>query len=137
MARAHRGADGLSFVAACYDAQRGQIFGALYRCSFAGPATVEDELVISPEEFLSWVDAHAGRERVAWVSLDPQLIIGLPDWNKRVACGDAMEQCPPELATAIGKLAENRARSGLFTDPLALDANYVRRSDAEIFWKGR
>jgi hypothetical protein len=32
-------------------------------------------------------------------------------------------------------LAEERARKGEFTDVLRLDANYVRRSDAEIFWK--
>jgi hypothetical protein len=25
---------------------------------------------------------------------------------------------------------------GRFTDALALDANYVRRPDAELFWKG-
>ncbi len=31
----------------------------------------------------------------------------------------------------LAALAEGR-----FTDVLALDANYVRRSDAEIFWKG-
>jgi len=132
-----RGGNASGLVAACYDAQRGQIFGALYRCSTAGLATVEGELVISPEEFVSWVGAHAGPVGVNWVSLDPQLITSLPGWNKRLACGDAMNQCLPELATEIGRLAEDRARSGLFTDPLQLDANYVRRSDAEIFWKGR
>jgi hypothetical protein len=26
--------------------------------------------------------------------------------------------------------------AGRHTDALSLDANYVRRSDAEIFWKG-
>jgi len=36
----------------------------------------------------------------------------------------------------IGTIAEERAKAGEFSDPLALDANYVRRSDAEIFWKG-
>jgi hypothetical protein len=32
-------------------------------------------------------------------------------------------------------LGAQRAAAKSFTDPLLLDANYVRRSDAEIFWK--
>ena len=39
------------------------------------------------------------------------------------------------LAAGAAELGEERAREGKFTDPLLLDANYVRRSDAEIFWK--
>ena len=37
---------------------------------------------------------------------------------------------PRELAGAIGKLA-----LGQLQDPVALDADYVRRSDAELNWK--
>jgi hypothetical protein len=40
------------------------------------------------------------------------------------------------LAPVIGRLGFERARRGEFVDPLLLDANYVRRSDAELFWKG-
>jgi hypothetical protein len=36
---------------------------------------------------------------------------------------------PEALAAAIGRLA------GAGGDPAALDANYVRRSDAELLWK--
>jgi hypothetical protein len=74
---------------------------------------------------------------VSWVSLDPELVTSLPRWSKRSGRGDTMTQCSPDLAIAIGRLAEERARNGIFSDPLELDANYVRRSDAEIFWKGR
>jgi hypothetical protein len=48
-----------------------------------------------------------------------------------------MTLCRPDLACSIAELAEQRARLDQFTDPLLLDANYVRRSDAEIFWKDR
>ena len=37
----------------------------------------------------------------------------------------------------IGRLGLAALAQGRFTDALALDANYVRRSDAEIFWKGK
>ena len=39
------------------------------------------------------------------------------------------------LAGAIGRIAMRRYRSGDRPDPASLDANYVRRSDAELFWK--
>ena len=39
-------------------------------------------------------------------------------------------QTPRALAGAIGRLAETRLQ-----DPILIDANYVRRSDAELHWK--
>jgi len=39
------------------------------------------------------------------------------------------------LAGAIGRIAMRRYRSGHRPDPASLDANYVRRSDAELFWR--
>ena len=130
-----RGDAGL--IAAFYDAQRGQLFGGLYRKCDGKVENVEDEMVIAPEGFFDWVGARAGEMRVNWVSLDPDLITGLAGWERRLELGDGIECCAPELAVEIGSVAETRAREGIFSDPLALDANYVRRSDAEIFWKGR
>jgi len=130
-----RGEAGL--IAAFYDAQRGQLFGGLYRKCDGKVENVEDEMVIAPEGFFDWVGARAGEMRVNWVSLDPDLITGLAGWERRLELGDGIECCAPELAVEIGSVAETRAREGIFSDPLALDANYVRRSDAEIFWKGR
>ena len=40
-------------------------------------------------------------------------------------------QPPRDLAAAVALCAEKAA----WLDPAALDANYVRRSDAELFWK--
>lgn len=40
---------------------------------------------------------------------------------------------PPALAAAIGRIAAGRIHLG--KDPAAIDANYVRRSDAELMWK--
>ena len=36
----------------------------------------------------------------------------------------------------IGRIGLRQLKGGKTTDALGLDANYVRRSDAEIFWKG-
>lgn len=42
---------------------------------------------------------------------------------------------PRAIAGAIARIASGRFLSGEASDPAALDANYVRRSDAELFWK--
>jgi tRNA threonylcarbamoyladenosine biosynthesis protein TsaB len=47
----------------------------------------------------------------------------------------AVITAPRALAAAVGRIALERWRAGLAEDPAAIDANYVRRSDAELFWK--
>ncbi|MBV8708696.1 MAG: tRNA (adenosine(37)-N6)-threonylcarbamoyltransferase complex dimerization subunit type 1 TsaB [Acidobacteriaceae bacterium] len=39
------------------------------------------------------------------------------------------------LASAVAQCAERDLHRGVTGNPAALDANYVRRSDAELFWK--
>jgi tRNA threonylcarbamoyladenosine biosynthesis protein TsaB len=125
-----------SIVASCYDAQRGQLFAGLYRGTENRWQKLGDELVATPEEFIQAVDAQAASELVSWISLDPQLIRNLDLLRKRLAAGDVFLEASPTLAPILGKIAEERAKAGNFSDSLSLDANYVRRSDAEIFWKG-
>ncbi|MGH9711059.1 MAG: hypothetical protein ACRD37_10990, partial [Candidatus Acidiferrales bacterium] len=48
-----------------------------------------------------------------------------------------VERVSPLLAPVIGELAFARANCGEVTDALRLDANYIRRCDAEVLWKGR
>ena len=123
-------------LAAFYDAQRGQVFGAVYRTDGGLLESVGDEIVIAPEGFLQLVAKEAGTGAVQWASLDPELVTGLEGWGDRAGRGDVMEKVSPQLAATVGRIAEERAKAGKFSDPLELDANYVRRSDAEIFWKG-
>jgi len=124
------------FVAACYDAQRGQMFAAMYRRKEEGLEGIEEEMVLEATSFLGMATEKAGRDNIAWVTLDPDLITGAAGWKARAGLGDSMLQVEGDLADKVGEIAEERARKGQFTDPLELDANYVRRSDAEISWKG-
>ena len=124
------------FVAASFDAQRGQVFGGLYKCQGErGWSLIEEEMVIAPDEFVRWVGQHASGAGVRWITLDPQLIADVPSWKERVVRGETLIRCADGLAAGVAELGEEKARMGKFTDPLVLDANYVRRSDAEIFWK--
>ena len=125
------------YVAACYDAQRGHVFAGVYRRQGEHLALADQEMVVSPESLLDAIQYACGKEPVTWTSLQPDLITGLPGWQDRQHIGDTMLPCLPDLARSIAEIAERRAAGNQFTDVLALDANYVRRSDAEIFWKGR
>jgi tRNA threonylcarbamoyladenosine biosynthesis protein TsaB len=42
---------------------------------------------------------------------------------------------PHPLAGAIGRIAAREFAAGRALDPAAVDANYVRRCDAEMLWK--
>jgi tRNA threonylcarbamoyladenosine biosynthesis protein TsaB len=128
-------ASGIDWVAAFYDAHRGQIFAALYRATGSALSLADSEAVIAPADFLKAVNAKASTQPVRWLSLDPQLLSALPEWNSRAALHEQIELCPSNLAYSIGEIAQQRARDYLTTDSLHLDANYVRRSDAEVFWK--
>ncbi len=44
-------------------------------------------------------------------------------------------EAPSALAAAVALCAEQDGEEGKWLDPAALDANYVRRSDAELFWR--
>jgi tRNA threonylcarbamoyladenosine biosynthesis protein TsaB len=104
------------------DARRGQVYGAVY---------------------------NAALEPVC-----EEVVISLPDWLKSLPSGDLefitqgfpltgvegpvqgpVIEAPRALAGAIGKIAIKRFEGGLAEDPSAIDANYVRRSDAELLWK--
>jgi tRNA threonylcarbamoyladenosine biosynthesis protein TsaB len=129
-------ADAAGFVAASFDAQRGQVFGGLYEHEEkAGWKRIEEEMVISPEGFVEWVKQRVAAERVEWIALDPGLYRDLLGWKERAARGEKMRLSSDGLAAGVAELGEVRAREGKFTDPLVLDANYVRRSDAEIYWR--
>lgn len=123
------------WIAVYADAHRGQVFGALYRRQRSGLALVGEEMVISPQGFLSWVEEHAGKSAenaTAWASLDPEIMRQQPAWPEEAE----VQPIDPVLAPAIGRLGLRMAQQGRATDALHLDANYVRRSDAEILWKG-
>lgn len=65
-------------------------------------------------------------------SVRPEVVMKFDDWVRTFPEGDVeIVRGAMPLAGAIGKLAA--ARTAL--DPAGIDANYVRRSDAELFWR--
>ena len=124
------------YVAAFMDARRNQVFAALYRRGFAVPERIDDEMVIAPDKFLEWCSAKAGSENIDWVSTDPRCLTQAPGWPSRHSLNEIVQEVSALLAPRIGQIGFRLAQQDSLTDALHLNANYVRRSDAELFWKG-
>jgi tRNA threonylcarbamoyladenosine biosynthesis protein TsaB len=125
-----------SWVAAFANAQRGQVFGAVYRRNGKGLVRSGDEMVIAPGKFVEVAAELANGDRISWVSTDAECVVSEEAWKAREILGEKVECVSSVRAPMIGKVGLEALAKGLFTDALALDANYVRRPDAEIFWKG-
>ena len=121
------------FIAAYLDARRDQVFAALFQC---GGQAVEPETVSTLGDFMARVALRCASQPVLWRTPDAQLLCTEPGWSVRQQTGDVLDEATPPLASELAFAAYSRFLEGRVTDALALDANYVRRSDAEIFWKG-
>jgi tRNA threonylcarbamoyladenosine biosynthesis protein TsaB len=136
-AMAVQAAAGGQYVAAFVDAHRDQVFGGLYRREGPELSPVKDEMLAAPAEFLDWVKERSMNGRVRWISMDPEKMTALEGWRARTAEGESVEVSTSVLAPLIGRIGQQRALQGRLTDALGLDAQYLRRPDAEVFWKGR
>lgn len=125
-------------IAPVLDARRGQIYAALFRRA-AQLVQEEPDQVCTIEEFLAQLAQRKQNEEIVFVSPAPAILRELltkRDANRLSASiSDVAQSASPLLAPIIGKLALERAARGEFTDALHLDANYIRRSDAELLWK--
>jgi len=123
------------FVAACFDARRRQLFAALYETSVEGLSGIGEESVIPAAEFiLRVVEETAGRQ-VRWRTPDSKLLQQVPEWRDLSLTKHLLDPVDPPFADRLGWVAHRKFSTGDVTDAFSLDANYVRRSDAELFWK--
>ena len=108
------------------DARRGEIYGGVY----------DNHLQLVQEEVVAPLSM--------WLASLPQGEIeivtqGLPLGGATVPAfgSHTVVQAPKTLAGSIGRIAFDRLLSGEVLDPAQVDANYVRRSDAELLWKDK
>ena len=125
-----------AFVASYIDARRDQVFAALYARSGSGFEPLGEESVISLANFAATVREKSAGKPVRWVTPDPALLESGAWWPALLAAGHILRSATPPFAPILGVLACRKFRQGRTTDALSLDANYVRRSDAEMLWKG-
>ena len=115
------------------DARRGYVFGSSYLRSpgqSGGLQLIGEEALLSVQEFLAQVKTNRAPTQAFLVSATPDV---LPvDLVESILPGARMEQVSASLAPMIGLLGFDRAKIGDLVDALGLDANYIRRSDAEV-----
>ncbi len=108
------------------DARRGQVYAAVYN---------EDLRIVSPEVVTAlpdWIRGLPGGD-LEFIAMEPaafqSALTGARFQNAPV------RTAPRYLAAAAARIAASEWKHGAAQDAAALDANYVRRSDAELFWK--
>jgi tRNA threonylcarbamoyladenosine biosynthesis protein TsaB len=108
------------------DARRGEVYGAVYD---------SEGRLVAPEVVAPFGEWLKGLP-------DDHLELVFQDFTpfQSLLTGTRFEgvpvvTAPAALARAIARIAYARLLRGETQDPAALDANYVRRSDAELFWK--
>jgi tRNA threonylcarbamoyladenosine biosynthesis protein TsaB len=121
------------------DARRGQIYFGYYIRQGRGPtndlALEGEECVASPEEFLEGVQKRAGHSDFAVVTPTPEVLTKSTSANAKSQASLRIERASSVLAPFIGQIGYLQAQRGQVSDSLTADANYVRRSDAELNWK--
>jgi tRNA threonylcarbamoyladenosine biosynthesis protein TsaB len=101
------------------DARRGEVYGAVYNPALE---VVGEEAVMKFPAWLKTLPA-AGFE---FVSTD------FTPFRSFVDADIPVVTVPRALAAAIGRIAWREFQAGRARDPAEIDANYIRRSDAEL-----
>jgi tRNA threonylcarbamoyladenosine biosynthesis protein TsaB len=129
-------------VAAVTDARRGQLYAGLYERAAppeaSGLRRRGEDIVMSPAECFSYLASQARGESMVFATPAPEWLATLLSAS---SCGSAdfrsarIETASAVLAPSIGSIGIECARRGEVVDAVSLDANYVRRSDAEVLGK--
>jgi tRNA threonylcarbamoyladenosine biosynthesis protein TsaB len=87
-----------------------------------------------------WIDARRGEiygavYRANLELLRAEVVMKYDAWLASLPADVEILSEPRPLAGAIGKIAAREFVAGRALDPAAVDANYVRRCDAEMLWK--
>jgi tRNA threonylcarbamoyladenosine biosynthesis protein TsaB len=87
-----------------------------------------------------WIDARRGEiygavYRANLELLRAEVVMKYDAWLASLPADVEILSEPRPLAGAIGKIAAREFAAGRALDPAAVDANYVRRCDAEMLWK--
>jgi tRNA threonylcarbamoyladenosine biosynthesis protein TsaB len=109
-------------VTAILDAGRGEVYVGEYQLGQLGAQLVRESMP-KLAEFL----AQAVSPGVRVVTPFPKISEAL------AAAGWNAELVPPMQADAIGRIGLRKLLSGDIVDAATLDANYIRRSDAELY----
>jgi tRNA threonylcarbamoyladenosine biosynthesis protein TsaB len=111
-------------IMAALDAGRGDVYVGEYEIpSKAGQ--VPRERILSKDEFLA--------QARGWAVVTPDPVLA----DAAFAAGLSVSTLPPISADVVVRLGWRKLQSGATVSPEQLEANYIRRTDAEILEKSR
>ncbi len=110
---------------AVLDAGRGEIYVGEYRLA-SGRATPVREYIAKLDEFVAQATAGRGGSGDL-LTVDEKVAAALQAANSKVTLVAAVD------AGEIGRIGLRKLLAGETADPVTVDVNYIRRSDAEIF----
>jgi len=106
-------------VISVLDAGRGEVYVGEYEVR-GGRAELREQSIVKLDEFVKQLPQLKNRV--------------FSPFSKISAQGEAMvTQTEPLQADAVGRIGLKKLLAGNTVDPATLDANYIRRSDAELF----
>jgi tRNA threonylcarbamoyladenosine biosynthesis protein TsaB len=123
-------ADGAGKIAAAMDAGRKEVFLGLYEARGENSDrtwTMQREELLTEQDFL----ASLGTERPAAIITSDAALAELAS-----STHSAVVVVTPPGSEVIARIGAGKLLAGDTVSVEALDANYLRRSDAEIFFKG-
>jgi len=130
------------WVVPVLDAHRGQVYFGMYRQTgrlSENRLTLEgEECVMTPEEFIESLHGRGATADCTIVTPAPALVSAAASRYETAHEGSTricVNEVSAILAPYVGRLGHLRAQHGEVVDSLTLDANYVRRTDAELHWK--
>ena len=109
--------------AALMDARRGEVYAATYDAELK---ELSPQVVMPFQAWLSSLPAEP-----------PEVISSDASAFRPVLGNDIHIVEQRSIASAVAQIASERLAAGDPGDPVVLDANYVRRSDAELLWRDK
>jgi tRNA threonylcarbamoyladenosine biosynthesis protein TsaB len=125
------------------DARRGEFYWGAYKRgeTQSGAALVLEnhELVGTRDEFVRAIASIAPAEEITIATPTPDVLAGAISELQNLGPQPlriSVDRVSSILAPEIARIGVVHADRGDLVDALTLDANYIRRSDAELRWKG-
>jgi tRNA threonylcarbamoyladenosine biosynthesis protein TsaB len=113
------------------DARKKEVYAGLYRWDSNGCTKIMPETAIAPEDLLKKIEepvVFMGEGAVIYKDMITESL-------KTKALFAPSSKMSPSAAT-VAEIAIEQINQGITTDPVSLAPYYIRKSEAEIRWKG-
>jgi len=124
------------FVCPVLDARKNEVYAALY--TWDGPVCkkIMDECAVSPDDLVREIIVHADNETVVFMGegaiVYKEVLVEAMGSQALFAPQTVMVPS----ASAVAEIAMEKLKHGITEDPVTLAPLYIRKSEAEIRWKG-